>query len=101
MSQLGLNIQASRKLQTPAATIHDLNDKKISELTQEEAKQVREEWDVHFNDLDYRDGRFKFAPQGGLPERFHDKADAITKFFTHNGGATLFDGKRILHTRDK
>lgn len=99
--QLGLGLQASRKKQVPAKTIHDLNDKKKSELTEAEARQVKEEWDVHFNDLDYRDGRFKVSPKGGIAVRFHDKADAIKHFYGLDCGATLFESKRVLMTRDK
>lgn len=99
--QYGLNIQASRKRQEPAKTIHDLNDKTISQLTPEEYNQVKEEWDIHFNDLDYRDGRFKVAPKGGIAIRFHDKVDAIKCFYRLDVGATLFEGKKILMTRDK
>lgn len=99
--QLGLNIQASRKKQVAAETIHDLNDKKVSELTKEEALQFREDWAVHFNDLDFRDGRFKVVPKGGTPLRFHDKVDAIKSFYGQDVATNLFEGKKVLMTREK
>lgn len=84
----------------PAPTIHDLNSKRISQTTPDEYNSVKEDWDVHFNDNDFRDGRFKVTGRGLETKRFHDKADAINHFYGQDTACYLWQGKRLLMSRE-